>query len=102
MWGKAIECLSIAFFIIKEAKMKEKVIGIYKIQNIINGKMYIGLSSNIYKRWNIHKCILRKNMCKNQHLQYAWNKHGEESFVFSIIEQCEKQFLSEKEKYYIN
>ena len=31
-----------------------KIIGIYKITNLVNGKIYIGQSINIYDRWNQH------------------------------------------------
>ena len=34
---------------------KEKICGIYKITNLINGKMYIGQAQDIYKRWYAHK-----------------------------------------------
>ena len=34
---------------------REKICGIYKIENLVNGKVYIGKSLDIYKRWNDHK-----------------------------------------------
>ena len=76
--------------------------GIYKITNIINGKMYIGLTKNLKRRFNWHKYHLRKNKHENCHLQHAWNKYGENSFSFSILEECEQEKLSEREKYWIN
>lgn len=30
---------------------KEKICGIYRIENLINHKSYIGQSVDIYKRW---------------------------------------------------
>lgn len=33
--------------------MQDKI-GIYKIQNKINGKIYIGQSKHIYQRWKEH------------------------------------------------
>jgi len=41
--------------------------GIYKIINIINNKAHIGQSSNIPKRWKLHKYTLRNNIHKNPH-----------------------------------
>lgn len=36
------------------------MIGIYKIENLINGKVYIGQSKDIKKRWNEHRKISQK------------------------------------------
>ena len=75
--------------------------GIYKIENKINGKVYIGKSKNIKKRWTGHICELNKNYHHNIHLQSAWNKYGEDNFIFEVLEECTEDVLSEKEIYYI-
>lgn len=61
-------------------------IGIYKIVNIVNGHYYVGRSVNLNKRWRVHRNSLRRNIHHNNHLQNAWNKYGESSFEFRIIE----------------
>ena len=67
--------------------MTEKVSGIYKIVNRINGKYYVGSSLNTYVRWtNGHRRHLRRNNHENKHLQSAWNKYGEDNFNFSVVE----------------
>ena len=76
--------------------------GIYQIINLINEKIYIGSAIKFRKRWNLHKLQLRKNIHENRHLQAAWNKYGEESFSFEILEYVEKQFLLLIEQQYIN
>lgn len=76
--------------------------GIYKIQNIINGKIYIGSSKNIHKRLQIHKRELIKNKHLNPKLQAAWNKHGECAFVFKEIFACAKCLLLDMEQLYID
>lgn len=78
------------------------MIGIYKIENKANGKVYIGQSIDIDNRWKNHRCELRRNAHYNDHLQRAWNKYGEDSFVFSIIEECVETELDEKEIYWID
>ena len=78
------------------------MIGIYKITNIENNKIYIGLSRNLLKRLYNHKYHLRRNTHQNDHLQKAWNKYGENSFKFEIIEVCEDDRLNEREIYWIN
>ena len=75
----------------------EKKCGIYKFENKINKKIYIGQSVDIYKR-------------KNEHWQWpspyskidsALTKYGLDNFNFSIIEECEPNILDEREKYWI-
>lgn len=76
--------------------------GIYSISNTINGKLYVGSTNNISVRWNKHRALLRHNKHQNTHLQSAWNKYGEESFEFSIIEECSIESLIEREQYFID
>jgi len=60
--------------------------GIYLIKNIVNNKVYVGSAVNIAKRWREHKRILKKGKHHCPHLQLAWDKYGEQSFTFEIIE----------------
>jgi group I intron endonuclease len=76
--------------------------GIYKIENLINGKCYIGSASNFSKRWRNHKCLLSNNKHHSIHLQRAWNKYGQQNFKFEILLCCEKEELIEKEQIHIN
>ena len=77
------------------------MIGIYMIRNLINEKIYIGQSRDIYKRWKQHKSDLNCNRHINEHLQSAWNKYGEENFEFSVLCECEENQLNTLEQYYI-
>lgn len=77
------------------------MIGIYKITNKINNKVYIGQSLDISYRWIRHKCDLKANVHHNIHLQSAWNKYGKNAFVFEIIEECDISLLDEKEAFWI-
>jgi group I intron endonuclease len=65
----------------------KKIIGIYCIENIDDGKKYIGYTRDINHRWYIHKWLLRGNNHTNEYLQYAYNKYGEEKFKFWIIQE---------------
>lgn len=76
-------------------------IGIYQIKNKKNGKVYIGSSIELSKRLYHHRCVLNNNTHKNNHLQNAWNKYGEESFEFTIIEYCDKNDCSIREQYWM-
>lgn len=78
------------------------MIGIYKIENLVNGKVYIGQSVDIYRRIWEHSNELKNNNHYNKYLQRAYNKYGEENFKFEIIEECEEDSLTEREQYWID
>lgn len=76
--------------------------GIYKIENRVNGKVYIGQSINIEHRWTGHrKSIHGCGEAYNYPLYQAIRKYGLENFEFSILEECDVKELNEKEIYYI-
>lgn len=75
---------------------------IYCIENKINDKKYIGKTTREYKeRWRFHKNNLSKNIHNNKYLQRSWNKYGEDSFLFYIIEECRKEEVNQKEIFWI-
>lgn len=78
------------------------IIGIYSIKNLINGKVYVGSSSDIRKRWSTHKRMLDNNEHYNEHLQKSWNKYGEKNFDFKIIEHTDLDTLLKREQYWID
>lgn len=78
------------------------MIGIYKIENKVNGKVYIGQSIDIDTRWKQHINELDSKGHINKHLQYAWNKYGSDSFEFSIVEILPNlDLIDEREQYWI-
>lgn len=81
--------------------VKDKVCGIYCIENLVDKKKYIGQSRNIYKRWNFHKSSLNNKRHTNDFLQKSWNEYGSDKFQFYILEECEIADLNAREKYWI-
>jgi group I intron endonuclease len=60
---------------------------IYKIENLVNGKLYIGQTriKDTNARWAKHKYSLRQNNHGNPYLQAAYNKYGANAFKYEII-----------------
>jgi group I intron endonuclease len=78
------------------------IVGIYKIENLENGKIYIGESKSIFKRWNTHLTELLAGHHHNKLMQLEFSHWGINSFRFSIIEICSPKLLLQKEKIYIS
>lgn len=76
------------------------MVGIYKIENLINHKVYIGQSKQIEYRWKQH-IDRAKNLEYKTHLYLAIRKYSLENFKFEIIEECLEDKLNEREKYWI-
>ena len=71
---------------------------IYKIENLVNGKVYIGQTRvGFEKRKKQHIHELKNNIHNNDYMQKSWNKYGKENFKFSIVEECILDKLDELE-----
>ena len=77
------------------------MIGIYKIENLINGKVYIGQSNDIERRFSQHQSSYEQERFSDKPLYKAFAKYGIENFSFTIIEECSVEQLNEKEKFWI-
>lgn len=82
--------------------------GIYKITCIDTNKIYVGSAMSTSKskkgfmrRWQDHIYKLRSNKHRNKYLQESWNNFSEDSFIFEIIEFCNKNSSKEKEEFWI-
>lgn len=77
--------------------------GIYKITNKNNGKIYIGQSKDIMRRWADHEKLLLKHAHHSTKLQNDFDSNGGiGAFEFSVVELCSLSDLDEREKFYIN
>jgi group I intron endonuclease len=76
--------------------------GIYQIVNKTNSKRYIGSSVDSERRWFWHRSRLNKNKHYNAYLQNAWNKSGEDCFIFEVIEEDDRLNVIEREQYYLD
>lgn len=76
--------------------------GIYAIINEINNHIYIGSATNLRSRRNAHFGDLRRQSHRNLHLQRAFNKYGEDSLNFHVVEIIEKNRLIDAEQKWID
>jgi len=80
----------------------QKKCGIYKITNIKTQQCYIGQSVDIATRWKDHiKCGLGIDASATNKLYNAMQQDGVWNFTFEIIEECPREQLNEKEKFWI-
>lgn len=76
--------------------------GVYAIVCSANGKQYIGSAVNIKRRWRWHRTALRGNRHHSILLQRAWNKYGEHSFEFTVLEYCAPDVVVSREQQWLD
>lgn len=90
---------------LRKALDADKKCGIYMIEEIGTGRMYIGQAVNIGDRWAEHvKAGLGIGSTAYQTNKFykAMHAKGPENFTFQILELCEQEKLSAREKYWID
>lgn len=86
----------------KRIQIEEKP-GIYKLTNLDSGKCYIGKSTNVKKRITDHfKSSIGISTIANQAVHHEIWKTGFWNWTIEIIIYCDKEQLSDLEKYYIS
>lgn len=80
---------------------QNKIIGIYKITNLLDQKCYVGQSLNVSERWRQHirRGVGAEAPTRNK-LYPAMLATGVENFSFELIEECSADKLDEREKFW--
>lgn len=63
-----------------------EISGIYLLRNTVNGKVYVGQSIHIRRRWHEHKKYAKWG--HKSHLYDAIRKYGKEAFAVEVLEEC--------------
>jgi len=79
--------------------MKKEIIkGLYVIENILNENVYVGISTDIYRRWEQHKRDLEDNKHHQRGLQQEYNKL-KNKYKQDILKQYEFIIMEEHEDF---
>ena len=66
--------------------------GVYKITNLVNGKVYIGASKDIERRWSEHKRSVKSPIHSDL------EAYGLDNFKFEILIECPEDMLCQWER----
>lgn len=67
-----------------------------------NPRRYYGSAVDIQARWRAHRDDLTRGRHVNKKLQNCWNKYGETSFTWTVVEECSKNNLLIVEQKYLD
>jgi group I intron endonuclease len=83
--------------------LSERKFCVYKITNLVNGKIYIGKTFNIEKRWAKHlETAANPQRRSYSYIHKSINKYGVENFKIEIIEiDLSMEQVSERERLWI-
>lgn len=77
--------------------------GIYAIVNTATGKWYVGQAQNFRTRWRSHHNDLVNRRHHSHYLQRSWDIHGEDAFVFRVLEDVlDLSQLTAREQYWMD
>lgn len=70
----------------RQYKETQHPMGLFRVRNTVNGKVFIGTSVNLSVALNSQKAKLRLGGHVNSALQSDWNQLGPDAFEFDILD----------------
>ncbi|MDQ7735752.1 GIY-YIG nuclease family protein [Halomonas sp. SpR1] len=70
----------------QQYKDTPRTMGVYRVYNQEDELSFVGVAKDIQARLNRHQAELKFGKHRNKALQADWNRLGESSFVFQIVE----------------
>lgn len=103
LMGISTDAKQRVFFVNEIPTEKRNSSGIYKIENRINGKIYVGKTVNFRKRYVSYKSSYynRTDRQINSYLMRSIDKYKPENFTFSVLEFCSVDDLAGKELFWM-
>ena len=77
----------------------KKICCVYKLTNTVTGKYYVGSTFNLYSRMKYHRYSHNRN--PNKELGNDIEKYGWDAFSVEVLEECTRENVRERERYYI-
>lgn len=101
--GQSTDEVTRQFFLNEIPPEKRNSGGIYKIENLVNGKVYVGKTVNFRKRYVSYKSsYLNKTPRQiNAYFRNAIDKTKPENFSFSVLEFCDVDIMAERELFWM-
>lgn len=80
--------------------MKMKVCGIYGVEDVKTGNIYVGRTGDIAKRWSNHSSLMKSGFHDYEELQKAYDEECKR-IKYTILEECTEEMLKEREDFWI-
>ncbi|HEX2944358.1 MAG TPA: GIY-YIG nuclease family protein [Clostridia bacterium] len=75
--------------LLEKFKQIKDYMGVVKITNTINGKIFVEAYPNLKNKWISMKSQLDQGRHPNSQLQKEWKEMGAEAFTYEVLEQKE-------------
>lgn len=79
-----------------------KISGVYGIVHQRTGRVYVGSSCDVFRRWGVHVQALSRGTHHAPALSEVWLRDGPSAFTFVVFEQCPKDVLAQREQEWID
>ena len=76
--------------------------GVYEIVIVATDERYIGSSVNCDNRWSYHRSSLKGRNHRNPTLQAAYDRDGLSGLRFTVLEECDKNIVRQREQHHID
>jgi len=75
----------------EEFRQMKYRMGVFRITNLVNGRVFIGSSTDLVAIWHAQKFQLNAGIHSYEQLQKNWNQFDPESFSYEIIEDLNQK-----------